>query len=234
MFQTVCFDFHCKTILILYRHNAAICQIENLFFYNNSLYLKIHLFGTFVLKTLSFKVFNTKRKIFNLISIFLDYYKLQLSSMFQTKTKMVGVFEVFFFFLCNLPATRPLQSACNERDNCNLPTTRPLQNLDQIHSKLQIFCQFVITSLHAKIRAQKVLLNFKRSLAVKCVAGYITFTEVKKKINRQTLGFVGIFSSFRKRDIRGFNRLPYLLSTSVSLAVIKDFSTNYMAAHLDR
>ena len=26
----------------------------------------------------------------------------------------------------------------------------------------------------------------------------------------------------------GLNHLPYLLSTSVSLAVIKDFSTNYM------
>jgi len=28
----------------------------------------------------------------------------------------------------------------------------------------------------------------------------------------------------------GLNHLPYLLSTSVSLAVIKDFSTNYMTA----
>ena len=27
---------------------------------------------------------------------------------------------------------------------------------------------------------------------------------------------------------RGLNQLPYLLSTSVSLAVIKDFSTKYM------
>ena len=122
--------------------------------------------------------------------------------MFQTKRKMVGVFEVFFFFLCNLPATRPLQSACNttiaiclQRDHCKI-LIRFIPNCKFSANLSSRVCM-------RRLERKKCSWNLKRSLAVKCVAGYITFTEVKKKINRQTLGFVGIFSSFRKRDIRG-------------------------------
>ena len=51
-----------------------------------------------------------------------------------------------------------------------------------------------------------------------------------------TLLYIYIFIKIKKnsslvsRYAEGLNHLPYLLSTSVSLAVIKDFSTNYMMA----
>ena len=54
------------------------------------------------------------------------------------------------------------------------------------------------------------------------------------KLQESVLEFV-IFVKAKKLNISGhlsggLNLLPYLLSTSVSLAVIKDFSTNYMLA----
>jgi len=50
----------------------------------------------------------------------------------------------------------------------------------------------------------------------------------------QLIFFVSILTFFNRESIvnisGGLNHLPYLLSTSVSLAVIKDFLTNYMTA----
>ena len=47
----------------------------------------------------------------------------------------------------------------------------------------------------------------------------------------QSIG-ISIYFGKRKKEMctRGLNHLPYLLSTSVFFAVIKDFSTNYMTA----
>ena len=41
---------------------------------------------------------------------------------------------------------------------------------------------------------------------------------------------ISLFKTNKIKLFRELNHLPYLLSNSVSLAVIKDFSTNYMMA----
>ena len=49
-------------------------------------------------------------------------------------------------------------------------------------------------------------------------------------LKKNTYTFLGLYKIYCSPITGGLNHLPYLLSTSLSLSVIKDFSTNYMTA----